>query len=227
MLDRTDQSRSPGQRSAPVPAVGSLPRQLLLPVLPGDGGEPGVDAAAGPDALGASGLWESQADGALAPGGSGHQSQASGEAAARDGNRGDLRQATDESAGGGPPDLSVSVAGFGSDGTGSGLVFGHHVCAYGDGVYVFGGGDGLVESVCAGVAVEQYDGGGVLCGRLGGGAAGGASGAADLQHRPGLAVHLADVYRRGGIGGGGREHGRPGPLDGQPVYREAVEERQV
>ena len=37
-----------------------------------------------------------------------------------------------------------------------------------------------------------------MCGRLGGGAAGGAAGAADLQHRPGGAVHLGEVGRFGG-----------------------------
>ena len=57
-----------------------------------------------------------------------------------------------EPAGAGPSDLSVSVAGFGGDGAGSGVVFGHHVCAYGHGVYVFGGGDGLVEPLRAGLA---------------------------------------------------------------------------
>ena len=41
------------------------------------------------------------------------------------------------------------------------------------GVYVFGGGDGLVEPVCAGLALEQHDGGGLLRGRLGSGAASG------------------------------------------------------
>ena len=84
-----------------------------------------------------------------------------------------------------------------------------------------------MEPVRAGVALEQHDGGGLLCGRLGGGVAGGTSGAVDLQYRPRVAVHVPDVYRRGGIGGGGREYGRTGPLDGQPVYREAVAERQV
>ena len=37
----------------------------------------------------------------------------------------------DESAGAGPPNLSVSVARFGGDGAGSSLVFGHHLCADG------------------------------------------------------------------------------------------------
>jgi len=227
MLERTDQPRSTGQRPPAVRAAGSVPRQLLLPMLPGDGGEPGADAAVGPAAFGSSGLWQSQADRAAAPGRLDPQSQAGGAAAAVDGDRGDLRQAEVEPARVWTSDLPVSVKGFGSDGTGSGLVFRHYVCAYGDWVYVFGGGDGLVEPVRAGVAIEQHAGGGLLCGRLGGGVAGGASGAVDLQHRPGVAVHLSDIHRRGGIGGGGREYGRTGPLDGQPVYREAVEERQV
>ena len=110
----------------------------LLPVCSGDGGEPGVDAAVGRAAPGASGLWQSQADGAVGPGGSGGQSQARGAAAAADGDRGDLRQAADQPAGTWPPDLSVSVARFGGDGTGSSLVFGHHVCADGHGVHVSG-----------------------------------------------------------------------------------------
>ena len=227
MPARTDQSGSASQCAASVRVVGPVPEQLLLPVLSGDGGEPGADAAVGRAALGASGLRQPQAGGELAPGGFGHQSQAGGSTAALDGDRGDLRPAPDQSAGVGPPDLSVSVAGFGGDGAGSGLVFGHHVCAYGHGVYVFGGGDGLVEPVRAGVAVEQHDGGGVLCGRLGGGVAGGTAGAVDLQHRSRLAVHLADVYRRGGIGGRGREHGWSGAVDRQSVYRTAVAERQI
>src|SRR5208282_4626445 len=55
MFDRTDRSRSAGQPAASVRAAGSVPRQLLLPVLPGDGGESGADAAAGRTALGTSG----------------------------------------------------------------------------------------------------------------------------------------------------------------------------
>ncbi len=146
-----NRSRSAAQRAAPVRAAGGVPWQLLLPVLSGDRGEPGADAAVGPDAFGPPGLWQPQTDRAVAPGGFDHQSQTGGAAAAVDGDRGDLRQAQDESAGDGAPDLSVSVTQFGSDGTGSGLVFGHYVCAYGNWVYVFGGGDGLVESLRAGM----------------------------------------------------------------------------
>ena len=56
-------------------------------------------------------------------------------------------------------------------GAGPGLVCGYHVCAHGPRVHVFGGGDGLVEPLRVGLAVEQHDGGGFLCGRLGGDAA--------------------------------------------------------
>ena len=147
MPARTHWPRPAGQRAAPVRAAGLVPEQLLLPVLPGGGGEPGPDATVGPVASGPSGLWQSQVDGASAPGGFEHQSQADGAVAAPDGDRSDLRQTQDESAGAGPSDLSISVARFGSDRARSGLVFGHHLCADGGGVHVFGGGDGLVESL--------------------------------------------------------------------------------
>src|ERR1700689_4316499 len=133
---RPDQPRSAGQPPAPVRAAGGVPWPLLLPVLSGDGREPGADAAAGPDAFGASGLWQSQADGAVAPGRFEPQSQAGGAVVAADGDRGDLRQAEVEPAGVWTSDLPVSIKGFGRDGTGPGLVFRHYVCAYGNWFYV-------------------------------------------------------------------------------------------
>ena len=63
-----------GQCAASVRTAGALPQRLLLPVCSGDGGEPGVDAAVGRPAPGASGLWQSQADGVVAPAGVGRQS---------------------------------------------------------------------------------------------------------------------------------------------------------
>jgi hypothetical protein len=222
-----DHSGCKSQCAAPVRIIGTVPQQLLLPMRARDGGEPGVDAAVGRVALGASGLWQPQAEGAVAPGGFEGQPQARGTVAAFDGDRGHLGQATDQPARTGPSNLSVSVARFGGDRAGSSLVFGYHVCADGHGVHVSGGGDGLVESLCVGLAVEQHVGGGLLCGRLGGGAAEGTAGPADLPHRSRLAVHLADVYRRGGIGGRGREQGWSGAVDRQPVYRTAVAERQA
>jgi len=227
MLARTGQSGSESQRAASVPTAGTLPQQLLLPVCSGDGGKPGADAAVGRAASGSSGLWQPQTDRAVAPRGFGCQPQARGAAAAVDGDRGHLRQAADQLAGTRPPNLSVSVARFGGDGAGSSVVFGHHLCADGHGLPVSGSGDGLVESLCVGLAVEQHAGGGLLCGRLGSGAAGGTAGPADFQHRSRLAVHHADVYRRGGIGGRGREHGWAGAVDGQPVHRTAVAEHQI
>ena len=68
---------------------------------------------------------------------------------------------------------------------------------------------------------------GLLCGGLGSGVAGWAASAADLQHRPGVAVHVAAVSGRGGIGRDGGEHGRSRPLDGQSVHRAVVAECQV
>src|ERR1035441_3047323 len=111
MFDRTDQPRSEDQPPEAMRVAGSVPGQLLLPVLPGDGGESGADAADGRDAFAASGVWQSQAGGAAAPGRFGHQPQAGGAAAAVDGDRGDLRQAPDQPARVGAPDLSVSGSG--------------------------------------------------------------------------------------------------------------------
>src|SRR5580658_10647290 len=121
---RADQPRSAGQRPAPVRTAGGVPWQLLLPVLSGDGGEPGADAAVGPTAFGASGLWQPQAHGAVAPGRPLDQSQAGRAAAAGHGDRGYLRQTKVEPAGVGTSDLPVSVEGFGGHGARSGLVFG-------------------------------------------------------------------------------------------------------
>src|SRR5260221_8972203 len=117
MSARADQSRSGSERAASVRAAGSEPQQLLLPVLPGDGGESGTDAAAGRVAPGAAGVWHSQADGAAAPGGFDHQPQASGTAASVDGDRGDLRQAAHQSDGAQPSDLSLSDCPAPSDST--------------------------------------------------------------------------------------------------------------
>lgn len=183
MLAGTGQSRFPSQRAASVRVVGAEPQQLLLPVCSGDGGESVPDAAVGRVAFEASGLWEPQADGAVAPGGIGGQPQAGGAVAGFDGDRDDLRQAPDEPAGARSPDLSVPVAGFGSHWARSSLAQRYHICADGNGFHVSGGGDGLVEPLCVGLAVEQHAGGGLLCGCLGSGVAGGTKGAADFQHR--------------------------------------------
>ena len=51
--------------------------------------------------------------------------------------------------------------------SGPGLVQRHHVCADGLWVHVFGGGDGLVESVCAGLGADQQAGQRVLHSGLG------------------------------------------------------------
>jgi transposase InsO family protein len=90
---RPDQPRSAGQPPAPVRTAGGVPWPLLLPVLSGDGGEPGADAAAGRVASGASGLWQPQAEGAVAAGRPLDQSQAGGAPAEGHGDRGHLRQA--------------------------------------------------------------------------------------------------------------------------------------
>ena len=51
--------------------------------------------------------------------------------------------------------------------------------------------------------------------------------AGDLQHRPGLAIHLGRLHRRARPSRGRDLHGRPRPLDGQRVHRAAVAVAQV
>src|SRR5580698_3164116 len=106
---RPDQPGSAGQRPAPVRTAGGVPWQLLLPVLSGDGGEPGADAAVGRTAFGASGLWQSQAHGAVAPGRPLDQSQAGRAAAAGHGERRNISQTEVEPAGVGKRNVPIYI----------------------------------------------------------------------------------------------------------------------
>ena len=103
---------------------------------------------------------------------------------------------------------------------------GHHLCADGLRVHVFGGGDGLVEPLRAGLGADQQAGGG-FCVVPGQGRCGqdGRPRSSPTPIRAGSSP--AEVYRRGGIGGSGREHGRARAVDRQPVHRAAVAERQT
>ena len=65
----------------------------------------------------------------------------------------------------------------------------------------------------------------VLPGGAGRGVVAGPAG--DLQHRPGVAVHVAGVHRPAGGGRGRGEPGRSGACAGQRVRGAAVEEREI
>ena len=82
------------------------------------------------------------------------------------------------------------------------LEFRHHLRADATGIHVPDGGDRLVQPLRAVVAAVEHAGGAVLPGGAGGGVGSGPAG--DLQHRPGLAVHLARVHRPAGGGRGSR-----------------------
>ena len=138
---------------------------------------------------GASGVWESTVDGAAGAGRLGGQSQAGGATAAGDGSGGAVSQALAEPAGGGARIYPYLLKGSGDHRSGPGVVQRHHVCADGLWVHVSGGGDGLVEPVCAGVGVVQHAGSRVLYSGVGSGAGPRTRGTADLQHRSGLPVH--------------------------------------
>src|SRR6266566_2647625 len=208
-------------------AAGTEPERVLLRAVRGDGRESGVDATTGSTAFGPSGIWESAFDGAVARPGAGGQSQAGGPLVGVDGDRSDLPQGLEQPTWGRPPDLPVFVEGTGDQRTGPGVVQRHHVYPGTAGIFVFGGGDGLVESLRAGLGVEQQSGQCVLHSGLGESAGRRQPGSVDLQHRPGGAIHQRAVFRGGGIGRGGGEHGWTGPLDGQPVYRTIVAEPEV
>jgi hypothetical protein len=49
----------------------------------------------------------------------------------------------------------------------------------------------------------------------------------DLQYGPGQPVHRRSIYRHSPFERYFNQHGRQGPLDGQRLYREALEKRQV
>ena len=167
---------------------GDLTQWVLLRIGAGESGEFGLDAPVGRVTSQASGVWESAASSDAAPRRSGSQPQASSTAAGIDGLRSRLSQTQSEPAWRRAPDLSVPAERAGNQRSGPGLVQRHHLRADGSWVHVFGGGDGLVEPVCAGLGAVQQLGQRVLHPRLDGGAGGGPA-AVHLQHRPGKPVH--------------------------------------
>lgn len=201
--------------------------RLRLRTGAGDAGEPGADEAAGSMALEVSNVWEPAVDGVVGSGGLGGEPQAGGWADGPDGIGGVVSTPLAQATGTGSRHLSVSVERGGGQWTGSGVVCGHHLPPYGLWVYVSSCGDGLVESLRAGLGAEQHVGGGVLHSSVGAGAGARPPSSGGFQHRPRLAVHQSGMDRRGGVGGGGGEHGWRRPMDGQPVHRTVVVEHDV
>src|SRR6266571_5492729 len=217
----------PGTEPTSAMRVGrDLTERVLLRAGAGESGELGLDASVGRIASKTSGLWESEANSYPSPRRPGGQPQARGAAAGVDGIRSRLSQAQPEPTWRRAPDLPVPLGRAGNQRSGPSLVQRHHLRADGQWVHVFGGGDGLVEPVCAGLGAVQQFGQRVLYPGLGGGA-GGRSATVNFQHRSGKPVHQRGVSGGGGIGRGGREHGWAGPVDRQPVYPAALAERQT
>ena len=195
--------------------------------MSGNGGKPGVDEEARRAASGASDVRESTVAGVAGKGGKGSQPQAGQTAVEEDGNRSDLSEKAEQSTRGRTRNLSVSAEGTGDNGTKSSMVQRHNVYSYAAWVYVFGCGDGLVESIRSIVGIEQHDGGGVLHSSVGAGAGACRESAADFEHGSGVAIHESGIHRRGAIVRSGSEHGWAREMDGQPVHREVVEEREI
>ena len=154
------------------------------------------------------------ADDGLARGvGVGSQREAGGTVDAGDGIAGDFTGTAHLAAPSRASDLPVLAAGYGSPAAQSGLVLRHHVRADAAWVFVSGGGDGLVQSLRAGLGVVEHLGGAVLCRGVGEGAGDRAAG--DFQHRPGGAVYQRGVHRQTSGCRDTDQHGRKGSGAGQ------------
>src|SRR6266853_2847943 len=142
------------ERTGAMRAAWAKPKQLLLRTLARVARKPAVDVGNGSVASGAPGLWKSADHGLVAAPGLEDQPQAGGSVDADHGLGSDLPTGLHQPAKPRTPDLSLPAARQGNQRSGPGLVRGCDVCADGGRVHVSGGGDGLVESVCAGLAAE-------------------------------------------------------------------------
>src|SRR3990167_3453680 len=152
-------------------------------------------------------------DGLALGGWGGSQREAGGTGDAGGGVAGGFTRAAHPAAPSRASDLPVLAAGYGSPAAQSGLVLRHHVRADAAWVFVSGGGDGLVQSLRAGLGVVEHLGGTVLCRGVGEGAGDRAAG--DLQHRPGGAVYQRGVHRQTSGCRDTDQHGRKGSGAGQ------------
>ena len=140
--------------------------------------------------------------------------------------KGDLPEAEHQPASSGAQGISLSFARSRHRPAEPGLVCGHHLHPYGQGVCVSGCGDGLVQPPGSGLAFVDRDGDGVL--RRGvAGRDGSAWPAGDLQHRPGRAVHQRGFHRRAGEPRRPHQHGRQGPVSRQHLHRAAVAQPEI
>ena len=197
-------------------------QQLLLRTLPGECGELESDAAIGRVAFEASGLWKSATDSFAETGRPGDQPQTGESIDERHGTSDDLSQETNEPTGSWPSNISVSAGRPGNMRSKSSLVQRYHLCSDGGRLSVFGGSDGLVEPLCAGLGTVQQYGQRVLCESVADSSSTGREGSAHFQYRSGSSVHQRSVCRCSGVGGNRCEHGWPRSMDRQPIHRTAM-----
>ncbi len=165
-------------------------------------------------------------DDRLAPGsGLVGQREAGGATDAGDGAASHCARATYESSASQASGVSVSAARPSGPGAEPGLVCRHHVHSPAVGLPVLGGGDGLVQPVCAGVGIVELAGDRFLPAGVDTGF--GAGQARYFQHRPGIPIHERGVH--GTLGGERypRQHGRARPGHGQHFRGAAVANGQV
>src|SRR5665213_2880745 len=206
-----------------TPGTQSL--DLLSPTGRRVGGEPTADAADRPAVPRDPVLRQSADDGVPGAFGRDGQSQADPAAYDVDGPGGAAPETADHHRVAGRTGLSLPAPRPGVDAYQRGLEFGHYLCSNEAWFHVPDCGDRLVQPIRAVLAAVEHDGGTVLPGGVGGGAGPGPSG--DLQHRPGLAVHVAGIHRPPGGGRDRGEPGRSGACAGQRVRGAIMEERKI
>src|SRR2546426_1641345 len=215
------------EREGAVRVAWVEPKQLLLRSVTGVGRELAADVGNGPVASEAPGPWKSADHGMAAAPGVADQPQAGGSVDADHGLGSDLPTGLDQPTKPGTSDLSLPAARQANQRSRPGLVCGYHVCADGGGVHVFGGGDGLVEPLCAGLAVEQHAGGRLLHRCLAWGPGNGPADSGHFQYRSGLTVHQRGVSECGRGVWNSDQHGWQRPVHGQYLCRAVVAQPQI
>jgi hypothetical protein len=134
----------------------------VLPASQGLPGEPCVAAANRPAVSGAALLWVTTDDGMAQEPGLPGQPETGPASAGNHGAPGHLPVSQDEPTSSWPPSISVSATGCSDYPAQPGLERRHYLHPHGSRLLVSGGHHGLVQPVCALLAVVQHPGGGLL-----------------------------------------------------------------
>src|SRR5579863_2312222 len=216
-----DRSRlSATHRSTAVRTAGRAALDLLLPAAAGERGEPAPDAKAGPVVHEAP-VFRQPQDGRRVRRGP----PSCPAADAHFGNRSALPQTASESPGSGPSDLSVPATRRSDRAAQPRLEHRYYLHSHAWRLSVPGGGDGLVQPVCAELGTVQHPGDRLLPGRTRRGVP--LRPARNLELRPGLAVHRSRLPGSAQTARHPNQHGWPRSCARQRFHRTAVALAQV